>query len=171
MKKLTIIAALTFGSICSFAQGSITCGDATFEFGVLTAVDKIPGGENEFINTHTYFEKTDSYFTFYEFSIDKNTTDTVYAYSYKVNLLSLEKVRSQMETKDVGSNAKKPFTLDLTDLTFSKKHIESNSFQCTVSTKENIAKGESMISWEFSTAAKRDEVMQLLKPYVNSEYR
>jgi len=76
-----------------------------------------------------------------------------------------------MKTKDAGSNPETPFTLELMDLTFSKKHIESNSFQCTVSTKENSTKGESILSMEFSTAAKRDEVMQLLKPYVNSEYR
>lgn len=171
MKKITIITALVVGSFSSFAQGSLKCGEATFEFGVLTAVDKIPGGENQFVNTHTYFEKTDSYFTFYEFSIDKKTKDTVYAYSYKVNLLSLEKIRSQMKTNDAGSNSEKPFTLDLMDLTFSKKHIESNSYQCSVSTKENITKGESMIVWEFSTAAKRDEIMGFLKPFVNSEYR
>lgn len=83
----------------------------------------------------------------------------------------MKEVRAQMKTKDAGSNPETSFTLELMDLTFSKKHIESNSFQCTVSTKENSTKGESILSMEFSTAAKRDEVLQLLKPYVNSEYR
>lgn len=52
MKRLTIITALLLGSITSFAQGTLKCENASFEFGVLTAVDKIPAGEqNSFIRT------------------------------------------------------------------------------------------------------------------------
>lgn len=169
MKKLTIISAMLLGSLYSFAQGTIKCGDAIFDYGVLVAVDKFPAENNDFVYEHTYYEKTDGYITFYQFQIDKDTKDTAYAYSYKVNLLSLEKVRSEMKTKDTGNSPSKPFSLELMDLSFSKKHIESNKFTCISS--ENIKKGENMIVWEFSTAAKRDEIMKFLKPYVNSEYR
>jgi hypothetical protein len=169
MKKITIITALVLGSFSSFAQGSVTCGEATFNYGALVPVDKFPAKETEYVFEHTYYEKTDSYITFYEFKIDKTTKDTAFAYSYKVNLLSLVNVRSEMKTKENGSNPNKSFSLELMDLSFSKKHIESNKFECI--SKENIKRGENMIVWEFSTAAKRDEIMGFLKPFVNSEYR
>lgn len=171
MKKLTIITALVLGSLSTFAQGTVKCGEAIFDYGALVAVDKFPAKENQFVFEHTYYEKSDSYITFYQFQIDKTTKDTVYAYSYKVNLLNLAKVRSEMKTKDTGSDPGKLFSLELMDLTFSKKHIESSKFQCMSSSGEMIKKGENMIVWEFSTAAKRDEIMGFLKPYVNSEYR
>lgn len=170
MKKLTIIAALMFGSITSFAQGTLKCGNTDFEYGVLKVSEKSLISPNSEIFEDTYYEKTDDAFTFYLFGIDKIKKDTAYAYSDKVNLKTLKDIRSTLVAKDNGTTEGKPFKLELMDMTFSKKHIESIHCFCSSQLNENN-KGISMLVLEFASAAKRDEIMEFLKPYVNSEYR
>jgi len=166
MKKLKIIGILLLASFTSNAQGSVKCGESGFEYGKLIALDLLPAKEGNYAYTHSYYEKTDDYLTFYVFTIDKNTKDTVYARYQKVNLKSLKLVRSQLVAADKGVTPGKPFTLNLTDLSFSNKHIESGELECTDYTKQFNKKGGNSTLWEFSTAAKRDLIMELLKPFV-----
>lgn len=170
MKKIVITVLVATSSIFSFSQGTLKCGNSDFQFGVLTTSEKSLISPNPEYFEDTYFEKTDDTFTFYLFGINKINKDTTYAYSDKVNLKTLKDIRSTLVAKDDGTTEGKPYKLELMDMTFSKKHIESMYCQCESQLNQN-KKGNSMLVLEFASAAKRDEVMQLLKPYVNSEYR